>query len=573
MPQFLVPVYLWLLLALPAVLALYFLKSKPMRRQIASNLIWRLVLERLKPNSFLQRFQNSLFLLLQIAAVSLVVFGLARPLGLGWGGVNRVILIDVSTSMHAVDVAPTRFEAARQRALALLDSAGSGRVAVYALADQARPLQGLGDDNAAVRRAVVTLAPTHAVSPDAGKVLRQLRQIADRENSDEIYILSDCLRLSVPRDFLPGTAISLEIFGRGENNVALCGAEIDWAPGRASAEALVTVVNENDSGVPARLRVETTGKPAPAETVLNLDARGVTRVKLTTLPAPPFVLRLEAPPGANLCPADDAWFVGEPSGRPRVLLSAPPDSVLHRLAAAMPLVEFASVTADAAVSSSAMAVVAMGVVPAALASLPSCVFAPGPDPLRTGEVLPVPGDHPLLRYTDWDAVDPEALRPADLPGLPVVEAIGGTLLAEDFALAGARRIGHITVAIDPDHPAVVANLFLPVLLYNALEYLLADTFPRHWFTVGHPGLSLLYDGDPPMKTGFHPLPRHDGVKIAVNMDSMAEADIAPAVAVTPTTAQNAVRRGKDEMASPWLLLVTLAVVLILGEWYLYLRQT
>jgi len=114
-------------LALPLVL-LYFLKVRRRERRVASLLLWDPSLRDRQASAFFQRLQRDPLLLLQLLALLALALALARPAVtiMGDGARKVVVVLDTSASMKARDVAPSRFEAARGEALALVHHLSEG---------------------------------------------------------------------------------------------------------------------------------------------------------------------------------------------------------------------------------------------------------------------------------------------------------------------------------------------------------------------------------------------------------------------------------------------------------------
>ncbi len=568
---FLSPGFLAGLLLLGPVIALYFLKTRPRVQPVSSNLLWRIVSSRVNPNSFLQRFHQSLFLLLQILAIALAVLAAARPVISRWSGAagSRIVILDVSASMQAQDVRPSRFELARDRAVELCRSAG-GRVALYTLGSALTPVLRFTDAPAVAARTAGQLTPGHQATPNPERVLRLLRDL-EGLSPDEIYLLTDTLDLPMPRDFMPQTTIRVETFGEEGTNVAIVGADLSPDESGRFLEANVTFASEVPSTIEVGLTLEKADGSVTRLDPVRLPYPGLHTVTLPPLSVRQGILRLDTTPDRNRNPADDAWYFADPGRRPTVALIAPRGSVLHRLGRAMPLISFV----DAGTTSGDPppdAWLALGSLPHEARRMPTAAFLPGPRGLQPGEILPWDAEHPLLPCTDWDAAPPSALRPGPLPGTPLVEAVGGTLLAEETTLVDGRPVPHVWIGVAPDDPALQGNFFLPILLFNTLEYLLRDKFPRLAYPVGHPGLAALWRGRPPVTAGWHPLPDHPGRVVAVNLQAPSEARIAPARARAPTGTHLATQGVRDLAKSPWPGLLSAALLLLMGEWLLFMRR-
>lgn len=111
------------------------------------------------------------FALLALAIVALAV-SLARPQKTVQVAVERasvVLVTDISRSMSATDVSPTRLEAARGAAESFLDKVPDGlRVGLVAFSDSAQTLRTPTNDHDAVKSALETLQPIAGTATGAG---------------------------------------------------------------------------------------------------------------------------------------------------------------------------------------------------------------------------------------------------------------------------------------------------------------------------------------------------------------------------------------------------------------------
>jgi Ca-activated chloride channel family protein len=184
------PLWLWALLALP-VLALLEARSLLRARRAALALVGA------RPNHALlaQALPNArrAGLALRLGALGLLVLGAAGP---QWGretvrrasqGSDLVFVVDVSASMDARDVAPSRLDEARREALGLIDRVPGSRVAVVAFAGDAVRLCPLTLDHAAARLVVESLnsATVSAPGTDLGRALRAALQLLPQGRREE----------------------------------------------------------------------------------------------------------------------------------------------------------------------------------------------------------------------------------------------------------------------------------------------------------------------------------------------------------------------------------------------------
>src|SRR5438477_6106514 len=121
MLELLNPTAAWWLLLVPALVALYLLRPRPVRRAVSSLRLWRLLPDIERPKARLRRLPRSLLLLLQILLLLAGALALMQP-AFSSAPTNRhlVILLDASGSMQAVDGSSTRFEQAKSEARKLV---------------------------------------------------------------------------------------------------------------------------------------------------------------------------------------------------------------------------------------------------------------------------------------------------------------------------------------------------------------------------------------------------------------------------------------------------------------------
>ena len=103
-----------------------------------------------------------LLLCLQLLALAALVFALARPFWLGATplGANLVAIVDVSGSMNATDIEPSRIERAKEEIRKLIDSLpANGQMTIITAGTGAEVLQSATGNRAALRVARRTAWP------------------------------------------------------------------------------------------------------------------------------------------------------------------------------------------------------------------------------------------------------------------------------------------------------------------------------------------------------------------------------------------------------------------------------
>ncbi len=186
------------LLVIPAMVVLYWIWLYWRRRAI-KHFADPELFGRLAPNLSLSKYHLKFFL--QLLAIAAIVVGLVNPrVGsqletVKRKGVDVVFALDVSKSMLAEDIAPSRLEKARQVIYKVLDQLRTDRIGIIIYAGQAFPQLPITTDYAAARmflRSVNTEMITSQGTAIADAI-ELSRQYFDDENQKNrlLFIISD----------------------------------------------------------------------------------------------------------------------------------------------------------------------------------------------------------------------------------------------------------------------------------------------------------------------------------------------------------------------------------------------
>lgn len=362
-------------LAVPALLLLYFLKLRRRPLRVSSVLLWEQAAQDLQVNVPLRMIWWSWVLLLQLLALACLLIALSRPAlpGAGASGARVVIMVDCSASMNAMDVRDTggaggaggtggadaarsRLDAAKDRAIELIDSMGRGgstrsRAMIVALDASPRALTRFTSNLGELREAVRALVPTDQPEDLAAAMRLVEAMTADGAGEGQspapvVYIVSDGgmealspqdRRGVVARHVYAGPARSASADPRMDNlGIVAISAQRDPDDPQL-VRVFARVQNAGDSDVPLAARCTLDGRLAegglasitvPAAT---LDADGQSQpgergVVFTLRQADAGIeqLAVVTTNREDLLAADDAAaLVLPPVWRPRVLLVAP----------------------------------------------------------------------------------------------------------------------------------------------------------------------------------------------------------------------------------------------------------
>ena len=117
------PGALYLLISVPIVILLYFLKLRRQTIKAPSIILWMTAVEDMKANVPFRRFRKNLLLPLQLLFLTTAILGLARPAYVRESrlGQHTALIIDVSASMQSVEDGKSLLEMAQNDALKMVD--------------------------------------------------------------------------------------------------------------------------------------------------------------------------------------------------------------------------------------------------------------------------------------------------------------------------------------------------------------------------------------------------------------------------------------------------------------------
>src|SRR5205807_5907843 len=189
----LVPAALAFSAIIPIILLFYFMRPKRQERVVGSTLIWKQALQDIQASRPWQRLRITPLLLLQLLAAIVIVLILARPAIFAASPIsgNTIIILQASASMQATDVAPTRFESAKNTIADLIDSIGLGdHLSLITMARTPQVLVAQSQDKgqlfAALQRARVTNQDA-----DLQQALSLATSLATGEPNVQIMVIGD----------------------------------------------------------------------------------------------------------------------------------------------------------------------------------------------------------------------------------------------------------------------------------------------------------------------------------------------------------------------------------------------
>jgi hypothetical protein len=562
------PGFLWTLLALAPLAAIYFLKVRPRKKQVTAFFLWQRVFTEKKASALFRRLRDVLSLLLMALAFAALALGLAEPELTGDERRDLLIVIDHSASMSAKDGSARLQRAKLKAADLIIGMNGTQRAAVAAFSNSTRMVQQPTRHRKALLEAVDGIWPTQL--PSRVDALRALAPSDEWMNDTRVLLITDgCLDAT---DQLKDIEI-IRIEDNAEN-VGIARADLRAVPGGKERLGLFL------------LPVSSYAKPVSTEVVLtHVDSQRI--VKLI-----PLTLQ----PGTN--PAVALMLDDSPSGKWTAELTQedalPLDNKVHFYVPPREPVPVAVIAEDqfffqnavnafersdqlltlAKDGQQARLLLGRGKPPGGASAV---VFQPKGESTVWTEVgeeiaAPVPKivakDHPLLRYLDAENISYVGAKSLTPPAGAVV------LVADESGpplIYLTRQGEHTTCVInmDPLEAQFYLSTWFPVLIHNAAAHLTnREQMPDATLATGSstkvPGSAETYG---PMESiGFQE------VKLADSSWPLAVSLVAPQESLL---ASDAVKTNAKPIASgqaPSYWLIVLAIGLLVSESVLYHRR-
>src|SRR5579883_2239346 len=189
----LVPAALVFSAIIPIILLFYFMRPKRQERVVGSTLIWQQALQDLQASRPWQRLRITPLLLLQLLAALFIVLVLIRPAILSNNPLsgNTIIILQASASMQATDVAPNRFESAKNAIDDLIDNLGSNdTLSLITMARNPQVLIADSSDKTQLHEAVQRARVTNQ-DADLEEALALATSLAQGRSNTQILVIGD----------------------------------------------------------------------------------------------------------------------------------------------------------------------------------------------------------------------------------------------------------------------------------------------------------------------------------------------------------------------------------------------
>ena len=181
------------LISLPIIIILYLLKQKREYYSVSSTLLWREVLNDVEATKPWQKLKRNILMILQLIAAFILTLILSSPaIKMDvQGNENVIIAIDLSMSMKATDIGPSRIEAAKKDAIEYVNSLPKDtRVSIISLSDEVIIEQSFNNDKHSNISTIKSLEAKN-VTIDEEMIVSYLKSLIVQENNTRLVLFSD----------------------------------------------------------------------------------------------------------------------------------------------------------------------------------------------------------------------------------------------------------------------------------------------------------------------------------------------------------------------------------------------
>lgn len=336
MPGFLTPSGAWLLLLIPPLVALYFLKLKRPQLEIPSLVLWRQVLSDSRVNAPFQRFKRNILLWLQLLLLLLLIGAAMQPFRRSAADrvTNLPVLIDTSASMGARDGpdGPSRLELARRRVSAMIDNLlPDQQLCLISFDRTARRHSGFTNNRRVLAEALDRIHVTD-VGSDIEDAMRVTQALSRTAAFEQALLLSDG-NFPAHTDFEQSFRIDYQKLAPAGPNIGISALNARRTTGRRW-EVFVNIESSAADRMGATVHFHVDGEPMPTEPI-SVDRNGMERLVYPVVAEQHtrIEVRLE-PDGFDALAADNlAWLDLNPARPLQVYAQA----ALERCRAALEL--------------------------------------------------------------------------------------------------------------------------------------------------------------------------------------------------------------------------------------------
>ncbi len=312
--------FLWAGLA-GIVILFYLLKLRRNRVRVSSVLLWERVVRDIAANTPFQKLRRNLLLLVQLLVLLLLVTALARPYLKSQIRVGErvAVVVDTSYSMLAGRGGESRLREARRELYRLIDGlAGGQEMLVMAVSDRPHLLTGFTSRVRDLRRAASQLSDSLGGTPDLKPALELIDSLSQKVPTS-VVLITDGGMPDVEGQFPHLSQVSQITVGKEEENLGIVSASVIYDPVAQSYATLARVGNFSPRQQEVGVELRINGELIESQYV-ELAPGEIGEVVFDQLTYQPEGITLDLLDAGDRFPLDDqVSLVMAPPYRPKVL--------------------------------------------------------------------------------------------------------------------------------------------------------------------------------------------------------------------------------------------------------------
>ncbi len=341
----LVPAALAFSAIIPIILLLYFMRPKRQERVIGSTLLWQQALQDLQASRPWQRLRITPLLLLQLLAAIFIVLVLARPAIFTSSPVsgNTIVILQASASMQATDVAPDRFENAKNTITDMIDALGTNDyLSLITMARTPQVLATHTQDKTLLRNELQHARVTNQ-DADLVQALSLATSLAAGQAHAQVIVVGDGHVMTNDQALATPFPVRYLTVGTDAPNVALMALSARQIQSRLVALAQVANYSHEQRAISVELQAD--NKVVAVKTI-NLPAGASGSLQWDPIPANTRILKAHLNSQDAMTVDHDAWAIVGGSLRGRTLLVTKGNRFLETALRLQPNVDLYEVTPD-----------------------------------------------------------------------------------------------------------------------------------------------------------------------------------------------------------------------------------
>ncbi|MBV9256607.1 MAG: VWA domain-containing protein, partial [Ktedonobacteraceae bacterium] len=315
----LVPAAFAFALIIPIILLLYFMRPKRQQRTVASTLLWQQALQDMQASRPWQRLRFTPLLLLQLLAAVFIVLVLVRPAIFTSSSIsgNTIIILQASASMQATDIAPSRFESARNDISDMIDNLGpNDHLSLITMANTPQVLIADSNDKAQLSAALQRAKVTNQ-NADLELALSLANSLVAGRTDMQVLVVGDGHVTTTDQNLLVPFPVHYLRIGTDAPNAALLTLSSRMLQGNLVALAQVANYSSQQRSIPVELFAD--GREVSVQTV-TLTPQATGTVQWGGLPPNTRFLHAQLISQDAMTVDHNAWAIVGGSQKGRVLL-------------------------------------------------------------------------------------------------------------------------------------------------------------------------------------------------------------------------------------------------------------